>query len=383
MYQVAAAFLVINGAVSQVTLAQRAPIAQSLDLTVGRPPELTRIGGQTHLVYELHITNFLRTDIVLARIQTLGDQPGATIADVRGTDLEPMLARPGVRGATDIRRIAPGSRVVAYYWMPLPQDTAAPRTVRHRIDMDVQHPTGPVRATFEGAEAVVAADAAVVIGPPLRDSAWAAVYHPQLMGGHRTVFYTFDGKARIPGRYAIDWIRLGPDGTFATDTPAARDRNGYGADVIAVANGVVALAMDDIPDNVGAPAAAAHTLENASGNHVAIDIGGGRFAFYEHLQHGSVVVKAGDRVQRGQVIARLGNSGSSSIGPHLHFHVSDAASALGAEGVPFVISEFEVMGEFPSIAAFRAGERPAAAPAHRAGERREERPAANVVVRFP
>ena len=383
MYQVAAAVSLLSATFVQVPLAQRAPIVQSLDLVVERAPELIRIGGQTHLVYELHITNFLRTDVAIDRIQTRSDQPGEPIADVHGTELEQILARPGVRGATDIRRIAPGSRAVAYFWMPLPQDIPPPRMVRHRVEMDVLQSTGPSRVTFEGAEAMVAADAAVVIGPPLRDSAWVAAYHPLLVGGHRTVFYTLGGKARIPGRYAIDFVRLGADGTFALDTPALHDRNGYGAEVIAVANGVVALAMDDIPDNVGAPSAAAHALENASGNHVAIDIGGGRFAFYEHLRHGRVVVRPGDRVRRGQVIARLGNSGSSSIGPHLHFHVSDAASPLSAEGVPFVFSEFEVLGEFPSVSALGAGERRVAAPAHRAGERRQERPAANAVVRFP
>jgi murein DD-endopeptidase len=77
---------------------------------------------------------------------------------------------------------------------------------------------------------------------------------------------------------------------------------------------------------------------------VALDIGGGRFAFYEHLQRGSVAVKTGQRVRRGQVIARLGSSGSTSIGPHLHFHVADQNSVLAAEGVPFVFREFAHMG---------------------------------------
>jgi hypothetical protein len=71
------------------------------------------------------------------------------------------------------------------------------------------------------------------------------------------------------------------------------------------------------------------------------------------------------------------------MGPHLHFHVSDTASALGAEGLPFAISGFEVLGEFPSIDAMRAGSAWVPAPAHRTGERRHERPAPISVVRFP
>lgn len=50
-----------------------------------------------------------------------------------------------------------------------------------------------------------------------------------------------------------------------------------------------------------------------------LDLGDNRHAFYGHLLPGSLRVKPGDRVRRGQVIGRLGNSGNST-GPHLHFH---------------------------------------------------------------
>jgi hypothetical protein len=362
----------------------RAPLAQTLDVAVHRPPETLTIGGRTHLVYELHLTNFLRTEVAVTSIQVFdGDRPAGTIADARGDDLAQALARPGRRGATDTDRIAPAARAVAYFWIQLPSDAPRPRALRHRVEMQVMGSTEPARLAFDGARTPVASDDAVVLGPPLRGGAWVAAYHPRLIGGHRTVFYAVDGKARIPGRFAIDWVRLGADGTYDAETPADRDRNGYGAEVLAVADGVVVHAMDDIADNVGAPTAAAHALENATGNFVALDLGNGRFAFYEHLQHGSVAVKPGDRVRRGQVIARLGNSGSTSMGPHLHFHVSDAPSALGAEGLPFTFDGFEVLGEFPSIGAMRAGSRWVATPAERAGERRRERPAPMSVVRFP
>ena len=152
--------------------------------------------------------------------------------------------------------------------------------------------------------------------------------------------------------------------------------------MLAVADGVVVLAADDMPDNIGESSAAAHRLENESGNFVALDLGRGRFAFYEHLQHGSVTVRPGERVRRGQVLGRLGNSGSSSIGPHLHFHVADAPATLAAEGIPFAFRAFEVLGGFSSIDALVSGERWVAAPEGDAGERRAERPAPNAVVRF-
>jgi murein DD-endopeptidase MepM/ murein hydrolase activator NlpD len=53
-------------------------------------------------------------------------------------------------------------------------------------------------------------------------------------------------------------------------------------------------------------------------------------------------VKAGDKVRRGQVLGLVGNSGNSTE-PHLHFQVSNGASPLGSEGVPYVLDAFELL----------------------------------------
>jgi murein DD-endopeptidase MepM/ murein hydrolase activator NlpD len=74
-------------------------------------------------------------------------------------------------------------------------------------------------------------------------------------------------------------------------------------------------------------------LANIAGNHVVEDIGGGLYAGYAHMIPGTVTVKAGERVHRGQVLGRLGNSGNSSE-PHLHIQVCDAPTFLICEGVP-------------------------------------------------
>ncbi len=77
-----------------------------------------------------------------------------------------------------------------------------------------------------------------------------------------------------------------------------------------------------------------------------VDIGDGRFATYAHLQPGSVQVSVGDRVQRGQHLGRVGNTGSSGA-PHLHFHVTDspAGNGIQSNGVPYVFDRFWLTGQ--------------------------------------
>ena len=84
------------------------------------------------------------------------------------------------------------------------------------------------------------------------------------------------------------------------------------------------------------------TLETVAGNHVNLDLGGGVFAMYAHLQPGSIRVKVGDRVSRGQVLGLVGNSGNSTE-PHLHFQLMDRNSPLGSEGLPYKM-EFQLTG---------------------------------------
>jgi murein DD-endopeptidase MepM/ murein hydrolase activator NlpD len=95
-----------------------------------------------------------------------------------------------------------------------------------------------------------------------------------------------------------------------------------------------------------------------------------------------VAVKQGERVRAGQVIARLGSSGSSSIGPHLHFHVADANATLAAEGQSFVFFNFTHEGAFDSIGSLTSGQ-PAVPVPGGASSRGFERPAPNAVIRFP
>ena len=147
----------------------------------------------------------------------------------------------------------------------------------------------------------------------------------------------------------------------------------------AVADGIVVAVRNDFSEPATIAEAPRLSIGDATGNYVALDIGGGRYVFYEHLKPG-VRVRLGERVRRGQAIGRLGFTGQAS-GPHLHFHLADANSPLSAEGVPYVMTRFEPLGRYDSIAAFGRGGPWTPLPPF-SGRPRPSMPSPNMVVRF-
>jgi hypothetical protein len=358
----------------------RVPPSASLDVHIAAAPVPVRIGGRIHLAYELHLTSFRPVDLALTRIEILGGaRDGLPLASYAGNELRARLARAGSpRDGSDARVIGSGMRAVFFVWLALDESTAVPSTLHHRISFDVLGATDRDAGTVDSGRVDVRRDPPVVLDAPLRGGPWVAVYDPSSIGGHRRAFFAIDGRARIPARFAIDWIRLDDDGRVSPgDASALPNAPGYGAEVLAVADGTVVAAVNGFPEPTKPI-----TLDNAAGNYVTLDIGGGRFASYEHLQPDSIRVKVGERIRSGQVLAKVGASGSVSSGPHLHFHVSDANSPLGAEGLPFVFRTFEALGSFESLEALGAGKPWAPVPTERVGTRRMEMPHQQTVVRF-
>lgn len=348
---VATSFLVTAGP-SAGRQAVVTPAEHAVDLAVPMAPAMVDVDGRPHLVHELHLTNLRREPIEVTRV-ALADGADRVLVTLDGDTLRRSMLQPGV--TLDVPRrstVEPGRRAVVYLWQPWPKNT--PRQVRHRVTLTL---AGGRSLDVAGPAVALSARPAVVIDPPLAGGPWIVIYDPLLMGGHRTTLIAVDGTARIPARFAIDFIRAPHDVRVAAVNQAP-DWNGAGAAVLAVADARVVRARDgmpDVPQGQMTPERPV-SLGDGSGNHVVLDLGGGHFAVYEHLQQGSVGVTAGQAVTRGQAIARLGASGSTSIGPHLHFHVADAGDTLAAEGVPFVLRRFDALGAFPSLDAMLRGE---------------------------
>jgi hypothetical protein len=359
-----------------------AQLAAPIEMRVPKAPTVATGDGASFLVYELHVTNLSPAPLKLSRLEVLAAAPanGAprVLLALADSALGAALGRPGASPApmtVDRPRVGGGLRAVAFLWVPV-EGRTPPESVRHRLTI-AQGTGDSVRTlTLEGA-VVPVATGAPTIGPPLRGGPWLAANGPDNVTGHRRALIPVGGTPAIAQRFAIDYVKVdtATRSTFSGDRLRNENYHAQGEDAIAVAEGVVVATKDSIPENIPGPTSRAVpiTLETVGGNHVIIDIGGGRYAFYAHLQPGSLRVRVGDRVRRGQVLGLVGNSGNSTE-PHLHFHISDSPSPLGSEGVPYVHESFVLIGRcrgFTNCA-------PVAAET-----RRQEIPMANMLVRFP
>jgi len=80
-----------------------------------------------------------------------------------------------------------------------------------------------------------------------------------------------------------------------------------------------------------------------AGNHVMIKTDDGYTVFLAHLKNRSISVKEGQRVARGELIGKIGNSGNSTA-PHLHINVFDQIDdPYQSKVLPFVFSNYEIL----------------------------------------
>ena len=189
---------------------------------------------------------------------------------------------------------------------------------------------------------------AVVIGAPLGEGIWLAARGvTRGLAGHRGgAIRPQNGIPCQKARYAFDFVGFDSSGrAFADERSRNENWIGYGAEVLAVADGLVVRVQDGIPDSQPFDPERLQGLtgETLGGNEIVLDIGNDLFAFYGHLIPGSLRVREGDRVRRGEVIGRLGSSGNSDA-PHLHFQINRTIPISG-EAIPYVLEEYSYFGE--------------------------------------
>lgn len=138
-----------------------------------------------------------------------------------------------------------------------------------------------------------------------------------------------------PQRYAYDFVMVDENGkTCSGNGKELPDYFCYGKDVLAPADGEVASLADGHPESkVYGDGSVECRAKDMRGNFITIKHQEKEFSTLAHLMPGSIIVALGQKVVRGQVIAKCGNSGNTSE-PHVHFQLNDGSSFFASAGLP-------------------------------------------------
>ena len=300
--------------------------------------------GMDHVEYDLLIVSVFPEPVTLSSVTVL-DPAGKKLMRIEHAALvavtQPLFAH------TKTTEIAASAAVVVEVDLILPPDTA-PERLTHRIAYALK--AGSVLAPMfdnlqvDAPDVTITREPAMVLKPPVKGDGWlvsSGCCKPNL---HRDLRVAIDGlRIETPEAFAIDWAKAKNGKIFEGDGSKNEQHYAFEQDVLAVADGTVVSIQDGKPETTPNQSMVPETKEDYGGNHVILKIAPNVFALYVHLHTGSVTVKVGDMVKAGAPLAMVGNTGPS-LGPHLHFGLSDKPDFFSGRALPFVFDSLAVIG---------------------------------------
>jgi hypothetical protein len=327
---------------------QNTPVLLS---AASRPIPFRGADGRVHIDYELQVINARAVPVKLVSLEVLEAASGKVLATVSGAEVASTFSLLGGAATDNVDAAQAG-----FFWIDLVLEPGQPlpKVLSHRVVTAAPEvkltaavkpaSEGIVQTTQTGGNVSVSTRPALLIGPPLEGTGWVAFNGCCKEVPHRRAGIPVNGVLYVSQRFAIDWIKLDANSQQSNgDSSKNENWPTYGQKAIAVADAKVVSVLDGLPERVANALPTDTTMQNVTGNHVILDLGRGYYGFYAHLQPGSLKVRVGDSVKRGQVLALLGNSGNTTA-PHLHFHVSDGMGPLSSQGLPYVIDSFTLKG---------------------------------------
>jgi murein DD-endopeptidase MepM/ murein hydrolase activator NlpD len=313
--------------------------------------------GRTHMVYELEVTNFSSGKATIERLEVLDADTKEVVATLEAKEVAARLQPAGFREPVDT--LAPSMTALVFLHVSFEKVDQVPERLVHRLSVKAQAaPPGQQKIAEKVAPTEVDRRDVKVVGPPLRGSNYLAADSCCEATRHTRAALSINGKVWLAQRYAVDYEQLDANNRIwsGKNKKDLDNYTIYGKKAIAAADAKVVKVIDGLPEQVPGVFPENISLEEADGNSVILDLGGGNYALYAHFQPGSIRVEEGERVKRGDVLGLVGNSGNS-LAPHLHFHVMNGPLSLASNGLPYEIDSFKVTGKNPGgTAAFDKAE---------------------------
>jgi Peptidase family M23 len=367
------------GVPAAVAAAPKEQLTPVVGNAIASPEPVLASNGRRELAYELQLINRSESTVTVRRLQALAN--GKVVEQLSGSALEAVMAPYGQPQHAVKLKAGQGAYVLMD--VSLARKAKVPAELTHRIALTMQPKQAAVATNYELAPIKVTNREAVVLAPPLRGPGWVVANGCcSEFTAHRGTVLPVNGAPHVAERFAIDFVQIDPLGQlFEGALDQLSSYPYFGDEVHSATAGKVVGVVDNIPNTPAGAFPPAITAERAGGNHVVVAFGGGHYAFYAHLQPGTIRVKVGQRVQVGQTLGLLGNSGNSNA-PHLHFHVMNSPHPLASNGMPYRFTNFSVEGTLTNLSGIEAGET-ARIDRTELGARHDELPLNDEVVAFP
>jgi len=141
-------------------------------------------------------------------------------------------------------------------------------------------------------------------------------------------------------RHAWDFVILDEnDKQFTNEGDYCKDYFCFNKPVFAPASGIVSELIDGIQDNKIGDI----NTEQNWGNSVVIKHAEYLYSQVSHLKEGSIKVKKGDFIKKGDIIGTVGNSGHSPY-PHIHFQIQ-ATPYIGSETLDYPLYNYVIKSD--------------------------------------
>ena len=301
------------------------------------PSPLPLMNDKVALVYEVMVKN---SSIDTYTFESVSVKDGsASLLELTGTSLTDIVSV----YHSSLKTLGAGETAFLYLWVEVSPDLVLPESLTQIVQFNR---TSDGKIYQKPLTISIDKKSPAVLAYPLSARRYAAVGAPSNNSYHRRTVNFLDSKFWTSDRYAMDFIGLDDGNRYRQGRQDANiDYFGYQDIVYSATAGVVVSVIDTIAENIPPkfPEIDPSALFRSGGNQLVVKVSEGTYVFYGNLTKASSTLKAGDKVEVGQPIGRLGNSGNCDA-PQLHLQVMDGPDPLRSHGIPWVFNNFTLHG---------------------------------------